>query len=144
MREFRVPGTRFFFCSGGVRDICFSRTRYAKNIFRVPLKLGGSFFNFFQKLGLRDSAYPLRLFRNVEYPIQWSLRYLSHRMLLGMSFALRLAIALTKMPRGELTLYAFTDSLLGIPFYGVTLEQRSERVRFNPPSGSSLNIKHLS
>ena len=59
----------FFFGSGGVRDICFSRTRYAKNIFRVPLKLGGSIFNFFQKLGLRDSAYPLRLFRNVEYSL---------------------------------------------------------------------------
>ena len=23
LREFRVPGTRFVFCSGGVRDICF-------------------------------------------------------------------------------------------------------------------------
>ena len=59
----------FFFVRGGYAIFVFSRTRYAKNKIRVPLKLGGSIFNFFQKLGLRDSAYPLRLFRNVEYSL---------------------------------------------------------------------------
>ena len=59
----------FFFVRGGYAKKYFSRTRYAKKKSRVPPQLGGSIFNFFQKLGLRDSAYPVRLFRNVEYAI---------------------------------------------------------------------------
>ena len=42
-------GYAIFFCSGGVREKKNSRTRYAKKIFRVPLKLGWSIFNFFPK-----------------------------------------------------------------------------------------------
>ena len=60
----------FFFCSGGRGGGTrknFSRTRYAKIFFAYPSNWGGRFLIFFQKLGLRDSAYPVRLFRNVEY-----------------------------------------------------------------------------
>ena len=60
-------GYAIFFCSGGVREKIFFAYPVREKKSRVPPQLGGSIFNFFQKLGLRDSAYPVRLFRNVEY-----------------------------------------------------------------------------
>ena len=38
----------FLFGGGGYAKKTFSRTRYAKNIFRVPLKLGVPNFQFFE------------------------------------------------------------------------------------------------
>ena len=76
----RVGGSDFGVCENfayRVRDIFFVRGGYAKKKSRVPPQLGGSIFNFFQKLGLRDSAYPVRLFRNVEY-IQLHLLEMTH------------------------------------------------------------------
>ena len=41
-------GYAIFFVRGGYAKKQFSRTRYAKKQYRVPLKLGGSIFNCFQ------------------------------------------------------------------------------------------------
>ena len=70
----------FFVRGGGTRKNNFRVPATRKTNIAYPSNWGGSIFNCFQKLGLRDSSYPVRLFRNVEYAIVFWSMYLSIKM----------------------------------------------------------------